>query len=368
MLNDSLPPNALSNQSWSPDEVIKQDADWLDRILGKWYRLTTPSQPAARAKYVERDRYQKARLTSTVALIYLLFLAAAFPAVLITPGPAIISYCASIVTCVISLIVNRAGKINLAGSLLVLVCEVCMAISIMSFSPFDTSNLPLYDLFVIQELLAASLLPVNSVFIVAFLNVTFIILDLLYQPHTQAMEVFLQKQLALAIVIPCSIQIVVAGVVTLWVYSSLRANVRANRAEMLAALEHTVALRLEAENKEKQELEESIQLLVQEHVKATNGHFVIRIAYPPAKVLWPLVGVINALGTRLQRSEQNNHELVHLRQSIVVSTEKLHLASSTPQKPLHLSQTGTDVDLLVLAAKALQEAALRSGHLSSSSD
>ncbi len=365
MLNDSLPADAMPNQSWSPHDVIESSTDWLDRIFGWWYRFTTPSRSSTRATYIERAKYQKSRLTSTIAFLYLLLLAISAPGSFSQPGPTVISYLLSIIVCIISLIVNRLGKTTLAGILLVVVFEAGMIVSILSFLPLDTPNLSLYDLFIIGELLAASLLPVLSIFIIAFLNSAFIIADILYQPHTQALGRFLGKDSAAAIAVPLGMQILVAGVVALWVYSSSHANERANRAQMLAMLEHSVSTQLETENKEKQELEKSIQLLVQEHVNATNGRFIAHISYPPVKALWPLVGVINSLWTRLQHSEQNDRELTRLRQAISMSTEQIHHASSLPQEPLKLSQTGTDVDLLIIAVKTLQSALIRSNRLQS---
>jgi hypothetical protein len=363
MLNDSSSPDMIPNQSWSPHDAIEASTDWLDRVFGWWYKFTTPPRPLTRAKYIERAKYQQSRLASTIAFLYLLLLAVSAPSTFSQPGPAIISYLVSIMICIISLMVNRLGKTALAGSLLVLVFETGMVVSILSFLPLDTPNLPLYDLFIIGELLAASLLPIFSIFIIAFLNSAFIIADILYQPHTQALGTFLDKHGAAAIAVPFGMQILVAGVLALWVYSSSYANERANRAEMLAMLEHSVSTQLETENKEKQELEKSIQLLVQEHVNATNGRFAAHLSYPPAKVLWPLVGVINSLWTRLQHSEQIDHELTQLKQAISMSTEQLHQASSVPQKPLQLQRTGTSIDLLILGVKTLQESLLRSRHL-----
>jgi hypothetical protein len=363
MLNDSFPADAMPNQSWSPHDVIESSTDWLDRIFGWWYKFTTPSRPPTRAKYIERTKYQKSRLSSTIAFLYLLLLVVSAPSTFSQPAPAIISYLLSIAICIVSLMVNRLGKTTLAGSLLVAVFEVGLIVSILSFLPLDTSNLSLYDLLIIGDLLAASLLPVFSIFIIAFLNSAFIIADILYQPHTQGLGTFLDKHGSTVIAVPFSMQILVAGVLALWVYSSSHANERANRAEMLAMLEHSVSTQLETENKEKQELEQSIQLLVQEHVNAMNGRFVARISYPPAKVLWPLVGVINSLWTRLQHSEQNDRELTRLRQAVSMSTEQIHHAASLPQEPLQLSQTGTDVDLLMIAVKTLQSALVRSSRL-----
>jgi hypothetical protein len=361
MLNDSLLPEKKPEQSWSPTEVVKPGNDEQERILGWWYRFTTPPRPLKNANYLERERYRKARLTSSIGFVYLIFLLILLPSILFTAPVVLLAYYTSIVLCFISLvaccltlILNRAGQITLAGSLLVFIFEISLAVGIIANTPLDTFYLQYYNLFVIGELLAASLLTVRFLFFVAFLNSTFITLDVIYQPHTEILGEVLHKQLALAISVPIIVQVMVAGVIALWVYSSSQANERANRAEMVAALEHAIAQQLEVTSKEKKELEESIQQLVQAHVNATNGRVVARIPYPPAKVLWPLVGVINALWVRLQRAEESEYTLGQLRRAIAQSTERLHQASFSRTRTVQLMQTGTEMDILILAINTLQ--------------
>src|SRR5215831_8035615 len=91
MLNDSFSADATSNQSWSPHDVIESSTDWLDRIFGWWYKFTTPSRPSTRAKYIERSKYQRARLTSTIVFLYLLLLVISVPSIFFQPVPTIIT-------------------------------------------------------------------------------------------------------------------------------------------------------------------------------------------------------------------------------------------------------------------------------------
>lgn len=369
MSKDSPLSNTTSGR-WSPSEVIAQPPDWLERLLGWWFRMTTPPGLGTASMYIDRVQYQKARLTSTIVFIYLLFVVlCTYPVMYSSPtvylsGLTIIGYLLAYPICFLLLVLNRFGKTVLAGALLTLIFETGMAASFLILPVLDTSNLPLYNLFVVGELLAASMLPANSVFVVALLNSLFIASDLLLQQHSQSLNVFLHQQFAMAVLVPVGLQFVVAGVILFWVSSSAQADKRANRAEMVAMLEHTVAEQLEEENKTKLELEESIQQLVEEHTQAANNRFATRISYPPAKVLWPLVGVVNSLAARLQHAEKSNRELDQLRQAVTEATMTFRQVALSPDKPLQLQRTGTEVDLLVLATKRLHEATAQANRLS----
>lgn len=364
MLNDpSL--SSPTPDHWSPNTGATPTTDWSERILGWWFRMTTPPGLSTASTYIDRVQYQKARRVSTMIFIDLLLITIFGYLVIHMSLPTIISYLLTYPICFLALFINRNGMAVLAGILPLLIFEVGLASTMLAFPALDTSNLPLYGSFVIGELLAASLLPVSSIFVVALLNSAFIVGDLLLQPHTQELGYFLHQQFALAVAVPLILQLVVAGVISLWIYNSAYANERANRAEMVATLEHTVAEQLEEENKAKLELETSVQQLVEEHAHAANNRFVTRISYPPAKVLWPLVGVVNALATRLQHAEKSDRELEQLRQAIIIATEMLHQAALSPQKSPLLRRTGTEVDLLALEIKRLHEATAQANQLSS---
>jgi hypothetical protein len=153
---------------------------------------------------------------------------------------------------------------------------------------------------------------------------------------------------------PVGLQLIIAGVVFIWVSSATNAIARANKAEMIATLEHTIAEQGTLIEKEKQALEESIKQIVQAHVDATNGQLVTRIPYPPAKVLWPLVGVVNSLWIRLRHSQQNEQELNQLKQAISAYTALVHRASISSQQAVPMQRTGTALDPLILSIGKLQ--------------
>ncbi len=190
----------------------------------------------------------------------------------------------------------------------------------------------------------------------------------MYAPRMQAMVQAMNADPFQTFFRPVSLQFFVAGVVALWVYTATKSAERANRAEMVAALEHTIAEQNNAAEQEKQELEESLQQLIKAHTDAVNGQVMARIPYPPAKILWPLVGVVNSLWARLQHTQQTESELQQLRGAIDSYTQLIYQASLSPQQPLPVLRTGTAFDSLSLSMKRLQEALLRANTLNSGSE
>ena len=109
-------------------------------------------------------------------------------------------------------------------------------------------------------------------------------------------------------------------------------------------LEHTIAEERAATEREKRELEESIQQLVQMHIAATQGHVENQIPYPPSKTLWPLVGAMNSLWGRLRRTHHIEREYEHLQQAIAYY---MHIIQQHGLTQLSRVSTGTILDQFV---------------------
>lgn len=301
-------------QAWSANEVIGSGKDWMESLFGWWYRFTTPPRVAATASFAKREADRRARLLSTLTL-FLLGVAVIFlPLELFGQRPAeALNTIVAVSLLVGALLANRTGRTVLAALIIFAIAQIGM-ISLILLTPFSPGVLQLYDTLVLTELVAVSLLPTRSIFVAATINSVFIALHLLYAPRTPLMEQILKADLSQSLARPIALQFFVAVVVALWVYSAAKSQERANRAEMVAALEHTIAEQNQTAQQEKQELEASIEQIVQVHTDAVNGQVIARIPYPPAKILWPLVGVVNSLWIRLQRAQQNENELLQLRQ------------------------------------------------------
>lgn len=351
MSRSLFPEPPTTKQAWSPGEVLTPEPDWQDRLLGWWYRLTAIPEPPANASFVKREIARRVRLFSTVAFFFLIVLIIFFPACIFLPNRLVIYLDGLIIAItVFTLVLNRMRKPLLAGLILVIASELVLTAVIVTTLPFDETSIQLYDLYLIVDLLAVSLLRPQTIFALALSNSLFIYFDLMYQQHTQVLAHDLVTQFIPVLVRPVGLQIIIAGVAYLWVRSSTRAITRADRAEMIAALEHTIAEERAYSEQARMQLEESIQQLVKAHIEAVNGQIVAKIPYPPeVKILWPLIGVINSLWVRLQHTHQVEFELQQLKRAITAYAETLHQASLTPQQSLPIYRTKTDLDPLILA-------------------
>jgi hypothetical protein len=361
MSNSFSPEGSSFERSWSPADIITVEPDWQDRLLGWWYDLTAHPEPPANVSFVRREAVRRVRLFSTVAFFFLLILLIFLPACLFLKNHLVI-YMDGAIICitVFTLMLNRAGRTFLAGVILVLASEIVLTAVIMTTLPLDEPSIQLYDLYLIVDLLAVSLIPPQSIFALAFVNSLFIGLDLVFQPHTQGMATDLVTQFIPMLVRPVGLQIIIAGVAYLWVRSATRAITRADRAEMVAKLEHTLAEERAHFEQAKVQLEQSIQQLVKTHADAMNGQMVAKISYPPeARILWPLIGVINSLWVRLQHTHQTEHDLQQLKQAIASYAAILHKSMLAPQQPLPIYQTRTELDGLIFAVGSLQQALRR---------
>ncbi|HEY1350904.1 MAG TPA: hypothetical protein VGF67_14885 [Ktedonobacteraceae bacterium] len=358
MSNPFLPEGSSPERSWSPADIITITPDWQDRLLGWWYDLTAVPEPPANVSFVRREAVRRVRLFSTVAFFFLLILLIFFPACLFLKNHLVI-YLDGIIICitVLTLVLNRAGRTFLAGVILVIASEAVLTTVIMTTLPLDEPSIQLYDLYLVVDLLAVSLIPPQSIFALAGVNSLFIGFDLALQPHTQGMATDLVTQFIPMLVRPVGLQIIIAGVAYLWVRSATRAITRADRAEMVARLEHTLAEERAHSELARLQLEKSIQQLVQTHADAINGQMVAKISYPPeAKILWPLIGVINSLWVRLQHTHQTERDLMQLKQAIATYAALLHQSMLAPQQPLPVYQTKTELDTLIFAVGNLQRA------------
>lgn len=343
----------VEKQPWSANEVIGEGNNWMERYLGWWYRLTVPPRAPANASLMRREIDRKARLLSTVVFCIVGIQILSIP--ISSPSGRIIILIGMLLT-LGSLLANRVGKTTLTGAVIVITAEIgVMGIFLKSFTPLVPTVFQSYDMLLVVELIAVSLLPVGNVFVVATGNSIFIAAHILYAPRTQMAGEMLQSDLAGLLVRPIALQFFVAGIAAMWVYSAKKTAERANRAEMVATLEHVIAEQHAIVEHEKQELEESIQELVQAHTDAINGQVTARIAYPSSKVLWPLVGVVNSLWVRLQSVKQSEYDYEQLKQAISWYTQVLYQATFSSPQRLPMQRTGTELDPLMHTFKKVQE-------------
>jgi len=278
-----------------------------------WLNLAAPPRRVYLPNPTERERIRRAEITgymiatSTVFLLLVLLNGRADPSTV----QAIIVMVAVLT---ITTVLNRTGERTpwqtaVAGFLVPTLLLVMLMVTIVQAQGgLPLIWLPTYDLLALPILVAS----VNGtwrtpwIFFVAI--VAFIVGDFLLQPHalitaagaTNFDDIAHETTLvALWGMINRPIGLCLAATIagSISAYSVERAIRRAERAEEIAALEHTMA-------EQKRQLEVGIQQILQTHVQVANCDYGARAPLSQDNVLWQIANSLNNLLNRLQRARQ----------------------------------------------------------------
>ena len=308
-------------------------------FLDWWYRLSAPDETSAAFQETVLPR---SRLASILLLVILIALIAFIPAALTSDSLHVLPPLVGmfLATC-LAIVLNKRGKVTLVGILIVVAFDAALAEALLSYPHFVlTQNaVPIYDMFVLSDIIAISLLPIKSIFFVSFSHSAFMLADIMLQPHTSDLQTLIDQTAYSFMVRPLAIQIVVALVTFLWVRNTMKALERANRAEVIAQLEHTIAL-------ERRDLAEGMQQILYTLVEAANGNVSVRAPLAQQNVLWQVGVGLNTLLARLQRSGQGEHELQYLKREIRRLLRSIQEAKGRGI-PLWLPPGGSELDLLI---------------------
>ena len=121
---------------------------------------------------------------------------------------------------------------------------------------------------------------------------------------------------------PISLQIVVAAIAYMWVRSALRAAVRADRAEEIAALQQAKTELQQREVEQKHLMDMGINELLQGLTLGVNGQDT-SINLRQDHMLWKVGNAVNLLLIRLRRTRLVDQENNRLRAQIIQLREKL---------------------------------------------
>jgi len=315
---------------------VKRQVRW-------WLRLTSSGWNLPQTTIEQRERMRRSQLASWIILGLLVADIVLLPVGINDFGTlsAII-----VVGLLAAAFLNRLGYVTWAGILIIfLLCGGVFSSLLIQSGGLALDALPAYDLLAITVIVAASVLPRWSAFIVAAVNTGLMFLDFWLQPHAgnlqqelQSYPSFLSGALAL-LARPVAFQIVLAIVAYLWVLGANTALARADRAEELAALEHEIA-------EQRYELESGVQEILQALVQVANGKLAVRVPVSHEHLLWQIASAINNLLNRLQRASIKEHEFYRTR----VEIERLAAALEDIQagRPAFWpAPSGTPVDLLI---------------------
>jgi hypothetical protein len=314
-----------------------------------WVRMTSPHADMPPRTIDERERLRRARLASYIVLSVLIVDILLIPLGLGDPVGTLLPVVGGGAFILVAALFNRLGNVAVTALLLIAIINGAVSASLLSQpTGLTTDALPAFDLLVISVVVGASLLPRVAAFIVAFANIAIIALLFFLTPHAPDLTHELTDPAVLgggAVAVaallgrPIALQIVIAIVAYLWVRGTDDAIRRADRAEEIAALEHTLA-------DQKRQLDIGIQQILQTHVRAANGDYSARAPLGQDNLLWQIASSLNNLLSRLQRTGQAEYQLRRTDEEL----RRLAAAIDDAQagrKPVWPAPTGTSADFII---------------------
>ncbi len=300
-------------------------------VLPWWDRLNVLPELLRSAPLVARESARRRQLVSTILLVVAGFQLVNLPGAMSDHSTlALGTVVLGLVICGVAMLFNRGGKATVSSILLIVVIDLgCGLMLLTSPMGLDVAHLPIFDVLIVSELIAVSLLPAVSVFPIALGNTLFILGDIALQPHTPALNQLLASGMAYDVVAqPIDLHIIVAVVTYLWVRSALRAIARAARAEEIAELKRRDAERTH-------QLETRIQQLLQTQVRAANGDLMARANLSKDNVLWQVGVSLNMLLTRLQKASREGSRAEYENQQLRAEVARLKEAEREARAGKH---------------------------------
>ncbi len=354
--------NRTAPDTWSygilGDHLFRDHTNPVARVLGWWVRRTSPPDATPGASFAERDRVRRGRIASPMMLFLALVLILVAVTVMLGTNKHIMMMVYTLYPITgLCLFLNRKGHVTWVGILLSLgvVGGMCMTfITTALHSGISPTDKDILYLFFFDELFFAMLLPINTVFLAALLNLLISLAVLNLAPHTPALTTSLtQRGDATLLFRLVEIHVLVPFALWVLVTTMQEQTERANTAEELARLEHDLALMSSQQAAEKAALEQSIALIVTVHTRVANGDLDARVPLTHDLVLWNVAGQLNTLVARYQKARQDVQQAEQfvrsykrmmswypvLRQAVQRAVRE--------QRPLELPRSETALDLFL---------------------
>lgn len=303
-------------------------------LFGWWYGISLPPEPPPEASFKQRDMVRRAQLASILLFWFILVLIVVLVIYVIISGigPVTIGLVVLAALMLGATYLNRKGQVNIAGFIMATgITLVIWGIILSNKGGLAPENLGLFDLLVYPELFAASLLPVNWVFIWALANSAFVISAFTYAPHNQLMGQLLAVSRVSIIERPIQVQILVSVVLWLWVRNATNAIKRADRAEEFSKLQRIVADQMLEKVNQKRQLESEIQQIESVLDHCASGNLDVRLQQQSGNVLWSISGKLNNLLSRFRRNVHEQRQA----QQIISQFEKFYMAEQKYRQLVH---------------------------------
>jgi signal transduction histidine kinase/PAS domain-containing protein len=242
--NHSQPAPTASNPAEEslpkPDTLLHQRRS----RLAWWHRWAAPPEPPGTASLAERKAYRHALLTS--AILFILIVEHLLEVVTIDIFHArwlLPTRLGMVLLWSVALWLNRHNYLTSAAVLVVVAGELGLTFTVL-ITPGGLSVLGVSFLgfMVLVVITAVSLLPAETVFLVALFNIFFSWAVLLWMPRTADLTALLRSQARVDILIfPLALNGMAAIISYFWVRSGRRAMIQAEQATELALQEQAIA-------------------------------------------------------------------------------------------------------------------------------
>jgi len=248
---------------------------------------------------------------------------------------------------IVAAILNRRGFTRLAAYLVPIALMLVIAGAVLAApGGLRLVVLPAYDLFVIPIVLSALIADQWAPWLLALGAISFIVGDFLLQPHAliTTTGVYRFDEIAYETRIfdvwgmidrHVLIAFFAAFIGWLGARSVDAAIARADRAEEIAALEHTIAA-------QKRALEEGINQILATHVRVANGDLNARAPLARDNVLWQVASALNTLLSRFQQMQRELQQMQRETARLARATLAARAGGPTPP-PAPRPDPGTPV-------------------------
>jgi hypothetical protein len=192
-------------------------------------------------------------------------------------------------------------------------------------------------------------------FAFAPIYIAFSVLAFLFMPRAAGTEAHLNIIFSNAVLLPGILQCTVAGISFLWASNLERALRERDRAEEVVRLERDLAEKSEQMIQQKEQLEHSIDVIIQTQATVANGNLNARVPLTADNVLWSVAGTLNNLIARLQRARATEAELEQTRISAAHLAAIIRTRKHGQATPDYI-YNGTMIDTIAMEIFPPQEA------------
>jgi hypothetical protein len=301
--------SALRKKGKTMHDILQELPDTRERrgLLGWWLRLTAPpgaQQYERAASHQERERLRRSQLTSFTAPFVFIAPLLLLQQASVDTGT-LIGILVLMSVSLLALLFNRAGKQTAAALFLILAMDGVIEGALLTApGGLGSGWLLSFDLFIIPLIAVGVLLQRRFLWIFLLLHVGCILGDFYGLPHTQDLTLLIKQWHGPAIAFARPVLIQIGGCLFSFieVRSTDEAIRRADRAQLVVALQRSIA-------REKEDLERSVLEIQNILTRAANGDFAVRSSLPQEHALWRINVALNTLFTRLQRSKQTERQV-----------------------------------------------------------